>query len=143
MWSRFGATGNAPHLPKLFLGRGKGRECVMHRIGRLSVRRVSDSRIDSSYWPFAVRDNLYRRTYPLHSTPPVQHGYIPVGVQVVPICPSQPRRETGEGGVRFEPTTPSGRHFSTHPSKLSMAQTGLEMETYSVPLVLLALLCSA
>src|SRR5258706_15936087 len=96
MWSRFGATGNAPHLPKLFLGRGKGRECVMHRIGRLSVRRVSDSRIDSSYWPFAIRGNLYRRTYTLNSTPPVQHGYIPVRVHVVPICPSQPRRETGE-----------------------------------------------
>ncbi len=47
--------------PSLFLGGwGKGRECIMHRIGRLSVRRVSDSRIDSSYWPFAVRDNLYR-----------------------------------------------------------------------------------
>ena len=48
----------------------------MHRIRRLPVHRVSDSRIDS---PYAVRDDLCRRTYPLNSIPPVQHGGIPLG----------------------------------------------------------------
>jgi hypothetical protein len=72
-------------------GWGNGRECVMHRNGCSSIRRVWNSRTTSVGHYMPLRQ--CRRTYPLNSTLPVcPPGCIPLGFRWSQSA--QPRCET-------------------------------------------------
>ena len=105
---------------------GKGRECVMHRNGRTSVRRVWDSLIDLLIGLFAVQDKLCCRTYPLNST----RRCDPVKVQVVPIYLP---RSTKARIIKFVLclTTPLTFPYSNH-AGMALLQSGLSREVQRI-----------